>query len=83
LTYLLVLALVGTAVVPWLFIVVVIAMASLLVINRDTYRFFKARRGLRFAVLTIPWHWLYFFYSGLAFLIGFARFQIRNLGYWK
>lgn len=44
---------------------------ALLVLNLPLYRFFHRKRGLGFAIRTIPWHWFYFLYSGLAFLIGF------------
>jgi len=47
---------------------------SLLALNAPLYRFFWGKRGLRFAVQTIPWHWFYYFYSGLAFAIGVARY---------
>jgi len=42
----------------------------LLILNVRLYRFFLRKRGFRFAVQTIPWHWLYFLYSGVAFAIG-------------
>ncbi|MBW4621274.1 MAG: glycosyltransferase family 2 protein [Cyanosarcina radialis HA8281-LM2] len=48
----------------------------LLVINRSVYQFFWQQRGLWFACRTVPWHWLYFFYSGLAFGIGTLRYQL-------
>lgn len=44
---------------------------SLLLINLPVYRFFGRKRGLRFALQAIPWHILYFFYCGLAFLLSF------------
>jgi len=47
----------------------------LLWLNRDVYRFFMNKRGLGFALMTIPWHWFYFLYGGLAFLIGYAGFR--------
>jgi GT2 family glycosyltransferase len=46
---------------------------SLLVVNAPVYRFFLRKRGLRFTVQAVPWHWLYYFYSGLAFAIGLVR----------
>jgi len=46
----------------------------LLMINNPLYQFFKKKRGLRFAVQAIPWHWFYYFYSGLAFVIGFCQY---------
>ncbi len=42
----------------------------LLGLNFTTYRFFKRKRGLWFAVRTVPWHWLFYLYSGLAFALG-------------
>jgi len=51
---------------------------SLLALNTPLYRFFQRKRGLRFAVQTIPWHWFYFFYSGLAFVVGVARYLIHS-----
>ena len=80
LTYLLLLALVGTIFMPWLSIPAVIAVACLLLVNWKTYRFFIAKRGCGFALKSIPWHWFYFFYSGLAFVIGVVRFQVKRAG---
>ena len=49
----------------------------LLVINLPVYRFFYCKRGLLFTLKTIPWHWLYYFYSGLAFVIGHVRHWLQ------
>lgn len=46
----------------------------LVALNAPLYRFFRRKRGLRFAVQTILWHWFYYFYSGLAFAIGVVRY---------
>ena len=46
----------------------------LLIINRSVYNFFLLKRGFWFMIGTIPWHWAYYFYSGLAFAIGLGRF---------
>jgi glycosyltransferase involved in cell wall biosynthesis len=51
---------------------------SLLIINRSLYRFFFAKRGLWFMIRTIPWHWFYYFYSGLAFGVGLGRFFLSR-----
>ena len=77
--YILFLSLLGALWIPWLFVPAVFLMVLLVVLNRDLYRFFKDQRGLGFAVKTIPWHWFYFFYSGLAFSVGFAKYQIKRL----
>jgi GT2 family glycosyltransferase len=50
----------------------------LLVINAPVYQFFHDKRGFRFATQTIPWHWLYYFYNGLAFVIGTARHLLKQ-----
>ena len=45
----------------------------LLALNARLYRFFKEKRGLWFALKTIPCHWFYYFYSGLGFVLGIVR----------
>ena len=49
------------------------AAAALLVLNVEVYRFFARKRGFWFMLGVIPWHSLYYFYSGLAFAVGFVR----------
>ncbi len=34
-------------------------------LNRDFYQFLVQARGYRFALRSLPWHWLYYIYSGL------------------
>jgi glycosyltransferase involved in cell wall biosynthesis len=51
---------------------------ALLALNAPLYRFFWHKRGLGFAVRTIPWHWFYFFYSGLAFAVSVVRYLSRG-----
>jgi len=47
-------------------------------VNLPVYQFFHQKRGWLFAVQTVPWHWLYFFYSGLAYVITLVRHQFRS-----
>ena len=47
-----------------------VVAAALLFLNARVYRFFVEKRGLWFAVKSILAHWLYFFYSGVAFVTG-------------
>lgn len=60
------------------------AAASLLLfvtplwLSRDVYAFFARKRGVLFAVGTIPWHWFYFFYSGVAFIVGYWSTTLRG-----
>lgn len=47
------------------------AIAALLVVlNRKFYAFFARKRGLAFALGTLPLHWLYYAYCGLSVLLG-------------
>ena len=50
----------------------------LFAINLPVYRFFYQKRGFLFALRVLPWHWLYYFYSGLAFGIGVLRHQVKD-----
>lgn len=43
---------------------------ALLLLNHDIYQFFRQKRGWRFMLKAILMHWLYYIYSGLAFLLG-------------
>ena len=52
------------------------AALLLLVLNAPLYRFFWRKRGLGFTAMAVPWHWFYYFYGGLAFLIGLARHHL-------
>jgi hypothetical protein len=73
--------LISLALTPWQAPVLAVAgvMALLLLtLNAPLYRFFLRKRGLRFALQAIPWHWLYFFYSGLAFAIGTTRHVLSH-----
>lgn len=72
LTYVFLGALVGACWWPGSLAVAGMLSLSLLALNAPLYRFFQRKRGLRFALQTIPWHWFYYFYSGLAFAIGVA-----------
>ena len=56
------------------FIAVAGILALLLfMMNCSLYRFFFNKRGFWFMIKTIPWHWFYYFYSGLAFAIGLGK----------
>jgi GT2 family glycosyltransferase len=77
LTFGLVGALVGAIWWVPLLAVAALIMVALVVINAPLYRFFLKKRGLRFALQSVPWHWLYYLYSGLAFAIGLARHVFR------
>jgi glycosyltransferase involved in cell wall biosynthesis len=42
----------------------------LLAVNLPVYRFFHRERGFLFTLAVIPWHWLYYTYSGLCIFLG-------------
>lgn len=52
------------------FLMVSVPLISiLLVLNRELYKFFLDKRGIKFMVFAIPLHFLYYFYSGLSFTV--------------
>ena len=46
--------------------------------NSSLYVFFYRKRGVKFMLRAIPWHWFYLFYGALAFAIGAVRFLIDH-----
>lgn len=69
--------------IPWLLVPAGLLMCTVFWLNRELYRFFREKRGRAFAMKTIPWHWFYFFYSGLTFAICFVYYRgmkIRGCG---
>ncbi|MFB8793865.1 MAG: glycosyltransferase family 2 protein [Microcoleus sp.] len=73
LTYAMLLSFLGTWWSLGALILASLLAVPLVVINAPLYAFFWRKHGMIFAIKTIPWHWLYYFYSGLAFAIGTAR----------
>jgi GT2 family glycosyltransferase len=58
--------------------VAALSALGLLALNWPVYRFLGAKRGTAFALLAIPWHWLHYLYSGLAFALGIAEHLVRR-----
>ena len=54
------------------------AAVALVALNLDLYRFFWRMRGGLFALRALPWHWLYFVYSTLAFAAGSVRWLFHR-----
>jgi GT2 family glycosyltransferase len=50
----------------------------LVVLNVPLYRFLYDKRGLWFTLRAVPWHCLYFLYSGLAFGITALRYLVNG-----
>jgi len=66
---------------PWkpMALLLLLLLLGLVVANQQFYLFLAARRGKFFALAAIPFHLLYFFASGVAFLIELVRFQVGRL----
>jgi glycosyltransferase involved in cell wall biosynthesis len=78
LTALLVLAVALLTLAPTAWPVPLALAAGLLALNWRLYAFFARRRGLRFALAAIPWHWLYYLYNSLSFALGTLQFWLRG-----
>ncbi|XWK88430.1 MAG: glycosyltransferase family 2 protein [Phormidium sp.] len=78
LTYLLVFCLIGGWWWSILWLIGLGVSLALLLLNLPLYRFFLQKRGILFTFGVIPWHWLYFFYGGLAFVIGTIRYHLYH-----
>lgn len=61
------LVLIGAPWLPWLLLFLPFAALLLLRLNSHFYRFLAAKRGWRFTLAAIPWHWFYFGYSSATF----------------
>jgi GT2 family glycosyltransferase len=59
----------------WITLILCVMFLS---INHSVYQFFQQKRGFRFALQVIPWHWLYFIYGGLAFVSGTVRYHLLH-----
>jgi glycosyltransferase involved in cell wall biosynthesis len=57
----------------------VFCAALLLFLNRDLYQFFARKRGLLFAIGTVPLHWLYYAYCGVSVLLALAAHLWQRL----
>lgn len=78
-TYMLPLILFAALWVRWLLIPAALLISGLIAFNWDLYCFFYNKRGLTFTIKSVFWHWLYFFYGGLAFGIGLVKHSITKI----
>jgi glycosyltransferase involved in cell wall biosynthesis len=65
---------------PWLATVSAAAMLGVVALNRRLYALFARRGGLGFAAACLLLHWLYYLYSGLAYLGVWAGLRLAALG---
>jgi hypothetical protein len=68
--YLLLLALLGAALHLASLALALLPALALLWLNRHLYAFFARRRGWSFAVRAVLFHWLYYLYNGVSFVLG-------------
>lgn len=54
---------------PFTLVVSTFLAAVFLFLNREMLQFFYGKKGLLFAIMTIPWQMLYFLYSGATFAL--------------
>ncbi len=54
---------------PTLILLIAVFLLAFGVFNRKILRFYASKKGVLFAVLTLPWQLLYFFYSGVTFVL--------------
>jgi glycosyltransferase involved in cell wall biosynthesis len=45
-------------------------------LNASLFRFFRGKRGLRFALQALLWQWFYYFYSSAAFVAGALSYPL-------
>ncbi len=55
---------------------IVLIIAVLILINRHLYGFFLRKRGLKFTLMAIPVHFLFYFYCGAAFTYCWIRSKL-------
>ncbi|MDJ0600207.1 MAG: glycosyltransferase family 2 protein [Crocosphaera sp.] len=63
---------------PMLLIPAGLLIIALITLNWSVYQFFIKKRGFLFTLQVLPWHWFYYFYSGLAFAIGTAKYRLSK-----
>ncbi len=72
LVYLLLLSLLLVLLTSYALFISGVLAGVLLVLNRHLYGYLARLRGPVFALVSIFWHWLYYFYNGVSFSVGTA-----------
>ncbi|MEO0250461.1 MAG: glycosyltransferase, partial [candidate division WOR-3 bacterium] len=62
----------------WAWIGIPLFLGLLLMLNKDWYLYLMGLRGGRFALKGMLFHWLYYFYSGLAFTTGWMIYRLEK-----
>lgn len=64
---------------PLLILPAFLFLILLIGLNLPLYRFFRNKRGISFALKSVPWHWFYYFYCGLAFGFGVIHHLVEKI----
>jgi glycosyltransferase involved in cell wall biosynthesis len=56
----------------------IIGFSGIVVLNHSFYNFLAARRGLSYLLFGVPLHLLYYFYSGVSFLLGIVIYKFKG-----
>lgn len=75
----LILCTLGVLKFPPLMLPALLFLILLMGLNLPLYRFFRNKRGISFALKSIPWHWFYYFYCGLAFGFGVIHHLVEKV----
>lgn len=62
----------------WMIYISAILMVLFFYINRDFYGFYLDKRGAFFTLKVIPFHFLYYLYSTLGFIVGHYKFYVSK-----
>jgi len=63
---------------PWIWLVGVAVLAVFLLLNGDLYLFYYRKRGLFFALRSMPMHFFYYLYSTVGYAWGTVRWLIKR-----
>lgn len=55
---------------PEFFFISVAMCAMLFALNAPFYLFLRRKKGVLFSLAVVPWHWMFYVYSGIASLLG-------------
>ena len=64
---------------PPLLLLIVACLAAIVFLNREILVFYARKRGFLFALMTLPWQLLYFFYSGVVFVLCWFWYRIPRI----
>jgi glycosyltransferase involved in cell wall biosynthesis len=64
---------------PAVFFVLAACLIAIVILNRQILTFYARKRGVLFALMTVPWQLLYFFYSGVVFVLCWFWYRIPRI----